>query len=236
MMSEKILFAWSGGKDSAMALYELLKTHNYEIAALLTTVTEGYDRISMHGVQSILLEEQARSLGFLLEKVYISKVSSNEEYETKMREKLTYYQGLGVSCVAFGDIFLEGLKKYREENLGKIGMKGVFPIWKRDTIELARTFIDSGFKAIITCIDSKVLDKAFVGRVFDRQFLSELPAGVDPCGENGEFHSFVYDGPIFSKQIPFEKGEVVLRNERFYYCDLMPVNKSSGSLPQVINA
>jgi len=111
---------------------------------------------------------------------------------------------------------------------------GIFPIWKRDTTELARTFIDSGFKAIITCIDSKVLDKAFVGKVFNKQFLSKLPVNVDPCGENGEFHSFVYDGPIFSKQIPFENGEVVLKNDRFYYCDLIPINKSFSSLPQII--
>jgi len=219
-----------------MALYELLNTANYEIAALLTTVTEDYDRISMHGVQRILLEKQAESLRFPLEKIYISKISSNEEYETRMKEKLTYYRGLGISSVAFGDIFLEDLKKYREENLDKIGMKGIFPIWKRDTAELSRTFIDSGFKAIITCIDSKVLDKSFVGREFDKEFLSELPPDVDPCGENGEFHSFVYNGPIFSKDISFKRGEVVLRDERFYYCDLMPVNKSSGSLPQVINA
>jgi len=233
-MIEKVLFAWSGGKDSAMALYELLNTRNYEISALLTTVTEDYNRISMHGVQSILLEQQAQSLGFPLEKVYISKNSSNEEYETKMKEKLTYYQGLGVSSVAFGDIFLEDLRKYREQNLDKIGMKGIFPIWKRDTAELARTFIDLGFKAIITCIDSKVLDKAFVGEVFNKQFLSKLPPNVDPCGENGEFHSFVYYGPIFLKEIPYEKGEVVLKNERFYYCDLTPINKSFSSLPQVI--
>ncbi len=219
-----------------MALYKLLNTTNYEIAALLTTVTEDYDRISMHGVQSILLEKQAESLGFPLEKIYISKISSNEEYETRMKEKLTCYRGLGILSVAFGDIFLEDLKKYREENLDKIGMKGIFPIWKRDTAELSRTFIDSGFKAIITCIDSKVLDKSFVGREFDKELLSELPPDVDPCGENGEFHSFVYNGPIFSKDILFKRGEVVLRNERFYYCDLMPVNKSSGSLPQVINA
>jgi len=229
---EKILFAWSGGKDSAMALFEVLKTGNYEIAALLTTVTEDYDRISMHGVQAILLEEQAESLQLPLEKVYISKISSNEEYEARMMEKLTYYRGLGVTCVAFGDIFLEDLKEYRKQNLAKIEMRGIFPIWKRDTARLARTFIDSGFQTIITCIDSKVLDKSFAGRIFDRQFLSELPADVDPCGENGEFHSFVYDGPIFSKKIPYKKGEVILRNERFYYCDLVPLNKAFSSLPR----
>lgn len=219
---EKVIFAWSGGKDSAMALYELRNNKDYDVVALLTTVTEDYDRISMHGVRRVLLEQQAESLAMPLEKVYITKKSSNEEYENKMRDKLAHYQSIGVSSVAFGDIFLEDLKKYREENLSKVGMKGIFPIWKRDSKELARTFIGLGFKAIITCIDSKVLDKSFVGRIFDEQFLSELPANVDPCGENGEFHSFVYDGPIFSKPVPCEKGEIVLRDNRYYFCDLVP--------------
>jgi len=222
---EKIIFAWSGGKDSAMALSELRNNKDYDVIALLTTVTEDYDRISMHGVRGALLEQQAESLGLPLEKVYITKTSSNEEYERNMKDKLTHYKGLGVSCAAFGDIFLEDLKKYREENLSKIGVKGIFPIWKRNSAELARTFIGLGFKAIITCIDSKVLDKSFAGRVFDEQFLSELPDNVDPCGENGEFHSFVYDGPIFSKPITCEKGEVILRDNRYYFCDLIPVEK-----------
>ncbi|MBI4706511.1 MAG: diphthine--ammonia ligase [Candidatus Omnitrophica bacterium] len=223
MVMEKIIFAWSGGKDSAMALYELKKNRDYEISALLTTITEDYSRISMHGVREILLEQQADSLGLPLEKIYITKKSSNEEYETKMRDTLIRYQSNGVFSVAFGDIFLEDLKKYREGNLLKIGMKGIFPVWKRNSFELANTFIDLGFKAVITCIDSKVLDKAFAGRNFDKQFLSELPPNVDPCGENGEFHSFVYEGPIFSKRILYEKGEVVLRDNRYYFCDLMPV-------------
>ncbi|MDD5431851.1 MAG: diphthine--ammonia ligase [Candidatus Omnitrophica bacterium] len=226
MIMEKILFAWSGGKDSAMALYELKKSRDYEIVALLTTVTEDYERISMHGVRKILLEQQAEFLGLPLEKIYITKKSSNEEYEAKMKDALMRYQGMGVSSVAFGDIFLEDLKKYREGNLSKLGMKGIFPIWKRNSLELANTFIDLGFKAVITCIDSKILDKSFAGRDFDKQFLSELPANVDPCGENGEFHSFVYDGPIFSRQIQCEKGEVVLRDNRYYFCDLMPTEKS----------
>lgn len=222
-MVEKVLFAWSGGKDSAIALYELSLTKNYKIVALLTTVTEGYDRVSMHGVRSALLKEQAESLGIALEKVYITKDSSNNEYETKMAEKLTYYKNQGVLSAAFGDIFLEDLRKYREDNLSKIGMKGMFPIWKKDTRELAHRFIDLGFKAIITCVDSNILGKEFAGRIFDKQFLSKIPSGVDPCGENGEFHSFVYDGPIFHKRISYKKGEVVFRNNRFYYRDLLPI-------------
>jgi len=222
-MTEKVLFTWSGGKDSAMALYELQMAHGYEISALLTTITEDYDRISMHGVRRILLEQQAESLGLPVEKIYITKNSSSEEYEAKMRDKLMHYQSRGVLSVVFGDIFLEELRKYREENLSKIGMKPLFPIWKRDTAELAHTIIDLGFKAVITCVDSNVLNKIFVGRTFDEQLLSELPATVDPCGENGEFHSFVYDGPIFRKRISHRKGEVILRDNRFYYCDLIPV-------------
>jgi uncharacterized protein (TIGR00290 family) len=222
-MVEKVLFTWSGGKDSAMALYEILQSPDYEISALLTTVTEDYDRISMHGVRRILLEQQAESLGIPLEKVYITKNASDDEYETKMKDKLTDYKNRGVLSVVFGDIFLEDLRKYREGNLSKIEMKGIFPIWKRDTAELANTVIDLGFKAVITCVDSKVLDKDFVGRDFDKQFLSELPSTIDPCGENGEFHSFVYDGPIFRQTIMYEKGDIVLRDNRYYFCDLIPL-------------
>ena len=216
----KILYAWSGGKDSSMALYELRKSRDHEISALLTTVTEDYDRISMHGVRCTLLERQAESLALPLEKIYITKSSSNDDYESKMLEVLSRYKKLGVSAVAFGDIFLEDLKKHREENLAKLDMVGIFPIWKKDTPQLAVDFIDAGFKAILTCVDSKFLDRTFCGKIFDRQFLSQLPSGVDPCGENGEFHTFVYDGPIFSRPIACEKGEVVLRENRFYYCDL----------------
>ncbi|MGZ3538439.1 MAG: Dph6-related ATP pyrophosphatase [Thermodesulfobacteriota bacterium] len=220
-MTERALFTWSGGKDSALALYELQKGNGYKVVALLTTLTEDYDRISMHGVRSILLGHQANSLGLPIEKVYISKNSPNEEYEAKMREILQKYLTAGVSSVVFGDIFLEDLRKHREDSLAKIGMKAIFPIWKRDTVELAHEFIDLGFKAIITCIDSNVLDKAFVGRLYNQQFLSDLPSTVDPCGENGEFHSFVYDGPMFQKEVPYTKGEIVFRDNRYWYCDLM---------------
>ena len=225
-MKGKVIFSWSGGKDSVLALNELQKTENYEIAALLATVTVDYDRISMHGVRSILLEQQAEVLGFALEKVFVPKSISNEQYESKMREVLAKYLTAGVSSVVFGDIFLEDLRKYRENNLSKIGMKAIFPIWKRDTTELAHTFINAGFKAIVTCVDSNVLDKTFIGKVFDEQLLSELPSTVDPCGENGEFHSFVYDGPIFQEKISHKIGEVVLRENRFYYCDLIPLQDS----------
>jgi len=193
-------------------------------------VTRDYDRISMHGVRRILLVRQAKSLSLPLEKIFISKDTSDQEYESKIREVLTRYLAAGVRCAAFGDIFLEDLRKYREDNLSKIGMEAIFPIWKRDTAELARKFVELGFKAVITCVDSNVLDKAFIGRVFDEQFLSELPSAVDPCGENGEFHSFVYDGPRFQERISHTTGEVVLREDRFYYCDLEPAQNGHSYL------
>ncbi len=224
-MKEKVLLSWSGGKDSALALYELKKAGNCEIVALLTTISQDYDRISMHGVRRVLLEQQAESLGLPLEKVFISKETCNKDYESKMREVLAKYLAYGVRSAVFGDIFLEDLRKHREENLSKIGMKGIFPLWKRNTAELAHTFINLGFKAVVSCVDSNVLDKRFVGRAFDKQFLSELPSNVDRSGENGEFHSFVYDGPIFQEKISYELGEIVLKENRFYYCDLTPQNK-----------
>ena len=213
---EKVLFTWSGGKDSALALYELQRSRKYEIAALLTTVTADYDRISMHGVRNLLLEQQVKSLGLHLDKIQISKDSPHEEYEAKISDALKFYRERGVSAVAFGDIFLEDLRRYRENQLLKLGLKGLFPLWKRDTGELALNFIDLGFKAVISCVDSESLGKSFAGRLFDKQFLSELPENVDPCGENGEFHSFVYGELIFKNGIPYEKGEIVFKNNRFF--------------------
>jgi uncharacterized protein (TIGR00290 family) len=225
---EKIVVSWSGGKDSALALYELRKSGNFDVTALITTVTEDYGRISMHGVRRSLLESQAEACGIPLRVILISKTSSNEEYETRMRLALESYRERGVTSVAFGDIFLDDLRMYREGNLARVGMKGLFPLWKRDTREMAGTFIDLGFKAITTCLDSKALQATFVGRQFDREFLSELPEAIDPCGENGEFHSFTYAGPIFQGEIAFEKGEIVLRDDRFYFCDLVPRREEQG--------
>jgi uncharacterized protein (TIGR00290 family) len=221
-MKEKVLLSWSGGKDSALAFHELHESKRYEVSALLTTVTQDYDRISMHGVRTALLDQQSRALDLPLEKVFISRNASNLDYEEHLRVILERLREGGVSSVAFGDIFLEDLRKYREENLTKIGMEGVFPLWKRDSAELAHAFMDMGFEAVVTCVDSRVLDARFVGREFDRQFLAELPTAVDPCGENGEFHSFAHNGPIFHETITYEKGEIVLRDNRFYFCDLLP--------------
>lgn len=218
---ERILVSWSGGKDSALAVHEILKNNNLEVAALLTTVTKEYDRISMHGVQSSLLCRQADALGFKLEQAVISKDASNAEYELRTAEVMSRYQEEGVTSAMFGDIFLEDLRKYREERMSQIGMHSIFPIWKVETGQLARRFIDLGFKAITTCVDTTVLGKEFVGRELDERFFQDLPGGVDPCGENGEFHSFVYDGPIFKKPLSIRIGEKVLRDNRFYYCDLL---------------
>jgi uncharacterized protein (TIGR00290 family) len=218
---EKVLFSWSGGKDSAASLYEIQKGEQCEILSLLTTITEDYDRVSMHGVPRTLVEQQADSLGLPLEEIFISKASSNEEYESKMREVLTRFQQVGVSSVVFGDVFLEEVRKHREDNLAKLGMRGIFPVWGRDTVELTTSFIALGFQAVITCVDSKVMDKRFLGRILDKQFLAELPVNVDPAGENGEFHSFVFAGPIFKKRIAYTTGEQVLRDS-FYFCDLLP--------------
>ncbi len=228
---ENVLFAWSGGKDSAMALHELLKGQGHEVVALLTTVTEGYDRVSMHGVRRELLRGQADSLGLPLDEISLTPAAADDEFEERMREKLERYRQRGVVSVAFGDIFLEDIRRYREGNLSKIGMKGIFPIWHRDTAALARAFVSLGFKAVVTCVDSHVLDKAFVGREFDERFLLELPGTVDPCGEKGEFHSFVYDGPIFRREVSFVKGDVVLRENRFYFCDLIPLPRGEGLMP-----
>lgn len=218
---DKILFAWSGGKDSAMALHKIKKNPNIEVAALLTTVTRDYNRISMHGVRCELLEQQAESIGLPLEKVFISPQSSNEDYEAAMRESLEKCKAQGVIGVAFGDLFLEDLRKYREDKLAQAGLIGIFPIWMRNTSELAREFISLGFKAIVSCADSQANTGEFAGREFDEHLLAELPKECDPCFENGECHSFVYDGPIFGKPIQVKKGEIVLRDERFFFCDIL---------------
>ncbi|MDP4109926.1 MAG: diphthine--ammonia ligase, partial [Bacillota bacterium] len=215
--------SWSGGKDSAMALYELQK-QGYSDITLLTTVSEKYGRISMHGVRETLLTEQARSLGLNIEKIYLSPECTNEEYGAKMEEFMLRQKKRGIKKAAFGDIFLEDVRKYREKNLEKHEIDAVFPLWGRKTKEIAETFIGLGFKSIITCVDTNSLDKSFSGRLFDRDLLSDLPRNVDPCGENGEFHSFVFDGPIFSQKIEFSAADKLFDDGRFCFCDLKSAN------------
>lgn len=220
-MKQKVLFSWSGGKDSALSM-EYAKSGGYEITALITTVTSEYGRVSMHVLGCDLLDRQAVSLGYPLEKIPISKNADNNEYETALECALLKYKRFGVETVIFGDIFLEDIRKYREKQMDGIGMQCLFPLWKKDTRSLARKFIDSGFRAVTICVDSEAVDGSFAGREYDYDFISDLPCGVDPCGENGEFHTFVYDGPVFNERIRFSKGDIVLRDNGFYYCDLVP--------------
>jgi len=217
---EPILFCWSGGKDSAMALHTLLQRSDIRIAALLTTVTEGYERISMHGVRRELLRRQAQSIGLPLHEVRIPPQCVNPIYEARMEEALRTHFDQGVRRVAFGDIFLQDLRAYREKNLARIGMTALFPIWKRDTHELIRSFHANQFRAITVCVDPKILDPSFAGRELNESFFHDLPPHADPCGENGEFHTFVFDGPIFHSPIPVRTGEIVNR-DGFVFCDIL---------------
>lgn len=231
-MHDKIIFNWSGGKDSAYCLYKL-QQNKADILCLLTSVNEHFQRISMHGVRVDLLEIQCKQIGLPLVKMMVPGMPGMQDYEQSMTTVLSGLKERGATAAAFGDIFLEDLRTYREEKLATLDLKAIFPIWKVPTIELARSFIAQGFKSIITCIDNTVLDQSFAGRLFDESFLHDLPPNVDPCGENGEFHSFVFDGPIFrDAPVAFTKGELVLRSyvdptntekqKGFWYCDLLP--------------
>jgi uncharacterized protein (TIGR00290 family) len=221
-MAKGVLMAWSGGKDSALALGKVRAMDGYEVKALLTTVTADFDRISMHGVRRTLLHAQASSLGLPLEEVWIPKDASNEVYEAQMKAVLLKHRDdEGVVDVVFGDLFLQDIRGYREERLGQIGMRGLFPLWGLDTSKLSLEFVERGFRAVVCCTDPRRLGKEFCGREFDRSFLESLPPGVDPCGENGEFHTFTYAGPIFKDEVAITKGEVVLR-DGFYFADLLP--------------
>ena len=221
---EPILLSWSGGKDCAMALAALVQDPVVRVVALLTSVTDGYDRISMHGVRRALLHRQADSLGLPLLEAVIPPTCTNERYDAVMRESLerarTAFPGL--RRVAFGDLFLEDVRTYREARLALAEMEALFPLWRRDTRTLADEFVAHGFRARLVCVDTTQLDGSFAGRSFDRVLLADLPPDVDPCGERGEFHTFVSDGPIFRQPVEYTIGETVLREERFAYCDLLP--------------
>lgn len=208
-----------------MALHALLRNPDFEVVALLTTVTETYDRISMHGVRRELLHRQAESIGLPVEEVTIPPQCPNSVYEERMGETILRYRGRGIRHVGFGDIFLEDLRAYRENKLMRADMTAVFPIWKVDTRELAARFIREKFRAITVCIDPRKLDPSFAGRALEASFFRDLPQDVDPCGENGEFHTFVFDGPIFREPITVEMG-VVVERESFVFCDLtLPLSR-----------
>ena len=235
MKKPKALFNWSSGKDSALALYKILNEDKFDVACLLTSINEEYQRISMHGVHVSLLEQQASSIGLPLIKMEIPKEPSMEQYRDIMNKTMAGVKSKGITHSIFGDIFLEDLRKYREDQLSAIGIKAVFPLWKKDTTTLIHEFLDLGFKTIVTCVNETYLDKSFAGRVIDEKFINDLPKNVDPCGENGEFHTFTFDGPIFKNPIQFEVGDIVKKTYPkpkidenaeeedyvFWFCDLI---------------
>ena len=202
---------WSGGKDSSLCLHRVIQERRYKVDCLLTSVNAFHDRISMHGVRRDLLTAQAASIGLPLQTIELPEQPGMQEYEQVMSEKIVELKNSGCTHALFGDIFLEDLRRYREEKLQSLDIHCVFPLWKIPTPQLMEEFIGSGFKAIIVCVNEKWLDRSFCGRLIDASFLQDLPEDVDPCGENGEYHSFVFDGPIFSSPVPFKKGEIVHR-------------------------
>ena len=225
---KKAIFCWSGGKDSALALYKVLQGNEYEIKYLLTTVNENHKRISMHGVREELLEAQAASVGIPLVKVYVRE-GSNAEYERNMEEQLLLFKQQGIHHVIFGDIFLEDLRQYRDNNLAKVKMQGVYPLWKKDTKELIKEFLSLGFETITCCVNDAYLGEDRVGVKLDKSFVEQLPANVDCCGENGEFHTFCYKGPIFKKKINFTIGEKVYKPIEVKISDCnLPVSEIKG--------
>jgi uncharacterized protein (TIGR00290 family) len=236
-MKPKVLFCWSGGKDSALALYKILQQDTYEVLALFTTLNGQFKRVSMHGVREDLLDQQAAAIDLPLVKMYVSE-GTNTEYEQAMEALLLQYKALGVSKIIFGDIFLEDLRIYRENNLSKIGLTAEFPLWKRDTKELIIEFLQLGFKTITCCVNDAYLDEQKVGVEITEEFIKSLPANVDPCGENGEYHTFCFDGPIFKSPVAFNIGEKVYKpleikstdlnsgtplTSGFWFCELLPI-------------
>jgi uncharacterized protein (TIGR00290 family) len=217
---EPFALSWSGGKDSALVLWSM-RRRLVEPEALITTVTEGHERISMHGVRRELLARQAEALGIPLVEVLIPPSCVNEIYDNRMAEAFAAEPLSGIETVAFGDLFLEDVRAYREGRLAAAGKRGLFPLWGHDTTGLAHEFLDAGFEATLVCVDPRALDRAFCGRRYDERLLAQLPPGVDPCGENGEFHTFVSGGPIFAQPIACERGEIVER-DGFVFCDLTP--------------
>ena len=223
-MSEAVLLAWSGGKDSTLALERLLGDSRRKVAALVTTITTGYDRIAIHGVRRSILRRQTALLGIPLVEAEIPPQADNASYEASFAAALARARessGRTIDAIAFGDLFLADVRAYREAMLARIGWRGLFPLWGEDTARLARYFVERGYRAILSCVDTEQLDGAFCGRSFDAALLADLPARVDPCGENGEFHTCVHGGPIFTGTIALERGERVLRDDRFQYVDLV---------------
>ncbi|TNE55084.1 MAG: adenine nucleotide alpha hydrolase [Bacteroidetes bacterium] len=229
---EQIFLNWSSGKDAAYSLYLLQQNLAYEVVHLLTTVNEDLDRVTMHGLRSELLEKQLQQIGLPYSLIKLPRDVQMEDYERLMQGQLIQLKGKGLQCAAFGDIFLEDLRKYREQKLESMGFRSLFPLWKKASKDLYTGMFSSGFKAIVVCVNNNVLDDSFCGRIYDQQFIEDLPEGVDPLGENGEFHTFCFDGPIFKSPVIFKKGELVHKSYpnpskdaeeiRFCFCDLIP--------------
>ena len=236
----KTYFNWSGGKDSSLALFYILQQKKYDVSLLLTSVNSMHGRVSMHGVICSLLKAQAASLNIPLTTIELPEEPDMDTYETILNDKISTLKHQGFTHAVFGDIFLEDLRKYREDKLDAVGIKAIFPLWKIDTVKLMNEFLAVGFKAIVVCVNEQYLNKSFCGRIIDEQFVHDLPEGVDVCGENGEYHSFVFDGPIFKNSITFSKGELVYKEYKapqntreicnqnipikqygFWFCDLL---------------
>ncbi|HEU4952776.1 MAG TPA: hypothetical protein VFT46_12575 [Holophagaceae bacterium] len=221
MAKPRALLSWSSGKDAAWALHALRQEGAVEVVGLLTTINRAFDRVAMHAVREVLLEAQAEAAGLPLWKVEIPWPCPNEAYEAAMAAACARAVAEGIEAVAFGDLFLEDVRDYRIQKLAGTGLRPLFPLWGRPTAELAREMVAGGLKATLTCVDPKVLEPAFAGRDFDARLLADLPPGVDPCGERGEFHSFAWDGPMFDRPVPLRRGEVVER-DGFVFADLLP--------------
>jgi uncharacterized protein (TIGR00290 family) len=225
-----VVFSWSAGKDSAFGLWTILQNPDFEVRAILTTLTEGYDRVSMSGVREELLDQQAQRLGLPLIKIWIPPTCTNALYDERMREAFAAEPLRSVGKVAFADLFLEDVRNYREERLAQADKEGVFPLWGRDTHDLAREMITAGIRAIVVCVDTQALEPSFAGRAFDEDLLADLPSSVDPCGERGEFHTFVWNAPMYRTPIRCRTGEVVTRGG-FVFCDVVPFQGGRGNVP-----
>lgn len=243
-MKKKAYFNWSSGKDSALALYYAIQSNEFDIQYLFTSINSAFNRVSMHGVRAELVEQQAENIGIPLVKMELPEMPSMEDYERIMLNQIQFFVDKDIKHTLFGDIFLEDLRKYREDKLKPLGIEAHFPLWKKDTKEMLLEFLKLGFKTIVVCVNEKFLDQSFVGRVIDEDFIKDLPDNVDPCGENGEFHTFIFDGPIFNKPVEFEIGEIVHKKYEkpkntsasntacdvnsdeptygFWFCDLIP--------------
>lgn len=224
-----VYLSWSGGKDATLALDTLRQSSEYEVRGLLTTVNDHFQRVSMHGLRIELVEQQANALGLPIEMIRLPKEVDYEIYEQYMKSSMVKLRNSGIQGLVYGDIFLETLKQYREEMLTECGLEGIYPLWKQDTGKLAEKFISKRYRSIVISVNGTKLNDSFVGRNYDATFLNELPSGIDPCGENGEFHSFVTDGPVFNNPVAVKTGNIEERHyggdreNRAYFCDLLPV-------------